>query len=274
MNIGKRFTYLRGGKTKKDYAEFLEITPTVVSDIENEKIEPSRNIMRILLNKQNVNINWLLTGEGEPFLQKDVEPEKPTVVKELEEIALSVTAPKFQALEDNLTMFKNDIQEQIEALKKAQQNPHSGDLIYETPPSYSSSLVDDYEEEEEPTIPIAYAEHLAAGKPSQAYETGETYLVRQSLIKGNPANYYAVRISGSSMTQAGIKDGAVVLLQKCQEAKASAIMVVRYRDNTTLKRLSQDKDNWHLSYEDGTNRIIKLYKGEWSVIAEFIAVVG
>jgi len=57
-------------KTQKEFAESLNIQQGSLSDILRERIGISNAIKDRLFLKFNVNIKWLESGEGEPFLKK------------------------------------------------------------------------------------------------------------------------------------------------------------------------------------------------------------
>ncbi len=68
-NIGERLKNIREQLklTQEEFAKILGISRSRLSQIEHNKHDPSVKILTPLA-KQNLNINWLLTGEGEPFL--------------------------------------------------------------------------------------------------------------------------------------------------------------------------------------------------------------
>jgi transcriptional regulator with XRE-family HTH domain len=53
------------GMKQIEFAQYLDLQPTSYSDIKRAKNGISRNIMQKLERKLNVNIDWLLTGNGE-----------------------------------------------------------------------------------------------------------------------------------------------------------------------------------------------------------------
>ncbi len=71
-NAGLRFKEIRKKKkmTQTEFAELLGTTQRNISKYENEKLEIPDKIKAELI-KIGVDINWLLTGEGEMFLKKE-----------------------------------------------------------------------------------------------------------------------------------------------------------------------------------------------------------
>ena len=68
--IADRFIKMRNmlNINKSQFAQSIQTTPSIVGEIESGKREPSKNILIKLLNTYNVNINWLLSGDGNIFL--------------------------------------------------------------------------------------------------------------------------------------------------------------------------------------------------------------
>lgn len=72
-NIANRFIEMRNklGFNKSQLAQYIQSTPSIIGEIESGKREPSKNILIKLLSMYNVNINWLLSGEGKIFINEN-----------------------------------------------------------------------------------------------------------------------------------------------------------------------------------------------------------
>ena len=272
MDIYKRFTYLREqrGLNKSAYAKFLSITPSEISDIENGEIEPSKRIISRLVEKQNINAGWLLTGLGEPFLKEEIEPPKPAILQELENTALEATAQKFAEHENRFTEIEAELRE-LRSLyeQKFKNEPPQPDSVSEPATLYTAA----YEEPEE-TVDLPLAQNLAAGIPVEASDVNDTFPVPKKLIPNKRKKYCVAKIKGSSMTEAGIENGSCVLLEYTDQPIDGEIMVVSYNSNTTLKLLHQNiKGEWELLYRDGSGAKIELKDGDWEVKGRFVAVL-
>jgi transcriptional regulator with XRE-family HTH domain len=73
---GKRLREIRkkNHNTIMELSEKTGLSKAMISETEAGKNKPSPNLMLALIKLYNVNINWVLTGEGEPY-QKE-EPKK------------------------------------------------------------------------------------------------------------------------------------------------------------------------------------------------------
>ena len=62
------------GVTQGDFAKTIGVAPSFISGIERNKKDLSRDLLEKILKNYNVNLNWLLTGEGEMFLSNQEKP--------------------------------------------------------------------------------------------------------------------------------------------------------------------------------------------------------
>ena len=69
-DVCRRFADIRKqiNLNKKKFADSIGIDQSVAGDIELDYREPSREVLLKLASVYGININWLLTGEGEMFL--------------------------------------------------------------------------------------------------------------------------------------------------------------------------------------------------------------
>ena len=69
-----KFAEIRKEKAlnKQQFADFLEIPSTTVSDIELGKREPSKDVLLKLTSKCGVNLHWMLTGDGNKYIKKTI----------------------------------------------------------------------------------------------------------------------------------------------------------------------------------------------------------
>lgn len=70
-NIGKRLKFLRGEMNYVEFAKLIETTRQNITRYENEEVIPGGEILSNICKKLNVNLNWLLTGEGEPYIKPE-----------------------------------------------------------------------------------------------------------------------------------------------------------------------------------------------------------
>lgn len=88
------------------------------------------------------------------------------------------------------------------------------------------------------TVPVYGS--IPAGVPAFAEQNVEDYILT---TVPNPQDYFALRVKGTSMINAGIVDGCKVLCLKQNSAENGQIVVCRLNgDEATLKRFKQQDD--------------------------------
>ena len=78
--------------------------------------------------------------------------------------------------------------------------------------------------------------NVAAGSPILAEECIEDYLTFDT--GGRSEEYFALRVRGESMINAGILPGDLVVVRRQQTANSGEIVVALIEDEATVKRLS------------------------------------
>ena len=241
--------------SQNEFARELGFAPSFISGIEREKKELSRDLLQKLLEKYQVNINWLLTGEGEMFLSDLGKG--------------SAKPPQFPKLKAMIGQRLEKIEEQIDEIKGYLNEPRtdikdSAMFTYDPEPEYGEKLDDIY-----------YVDNIAAGTPAYASEGLSTIPVSKRYIKTKPEDYYAGRIKGTSMIAAGIPDGVLVLIRKSDTARDGAIQVVEHQGDVTLKLVREiPGKGWKLCFDDYSGRFIEIGHGEeFYVQGDFVAVL-
>ena len=91
-------------------------------------------------------------------------------------------------------------------------------------------------EPEEPADRVPIVGNVAAGSPILAEECIEDYLTFDTA--GRPGEYFALRVRGESMLNAGILPGDLVVVHSQPTAQHGEIVVALIDDEATVKRLS------------------------------------
>jgi SOS-response transcriptional repressor LexA len=261
MTIGDRFKAIREklGLNQSELARSIGANPSLMSDIERGDKEPSKKVIAGLILKYRVNSNWILTESGEMFTR---DGEKSRLEQDLEAIISAQVAP----IEARLTALERRLGEEEPA-----GNPYPEEAPAEGG-GFTAEPEPEYGTEERDWVP--YVRDIAAGPPiRQAEDQGQRVAVPVRLLKKG-GRYYAASVRGTSMTEAGIRDGDTVLIRCASAPREGAIQVVRHRGRSTLKRLREvEGKGWELHYEDGTGRVIPVDSGRYEVQGEFTAVL-
>lgn len=119
----------------------------------------------------------------------------------------------------------------------------------------------------EKRIPIVG--NVAAGSPILAEECIEDYLTFDT--GGHGEEYFALRVRGESMLNAGILPGDLVVVRRQQTANNGEIVVALLEDEATVKRLSRrNGKTWLLPENDDYSPIDGTYA---TIMGKVTAVV-
>lgn len=125
---------------------------------------------------------------------------------------------------------------------------------------------------EEPDIPagrVPIVGTVAAGTPILAQECIEDYLTFDT--NGRDGEYFALRVRGESMLNAGILPGDLVVVHQQREAHNGEIVVALIEDEATVKRLQRrNGEVWLLPENDAYEPIDGRYA---SILGKVSAVV-
>jgi repressor LexA len=87
---------------------------------------------------------------------------------------------------------------------------------------------------------------ITAGRPIEAVEDPEPFLVNKELLSSN-GRYYALTVRGDSMIDEGIHDGDVVVIKEQKTANNGDTVVAVIQDNmATLKKFFKEKNRVRL----------------------------
>ena len=122
-------------------------------------------------------------------------------------------------------------------------------------------------------LPLA-AGAISAGFPSPAEEYIELAIdLNKELIKHPAATFYA-RVKGSSMIDAGIADGDLLIIDKALEPKDGDIAVCFIDGEFTLKRLALKEDGIYLMPANAEFKPIRITEENdflvWGMLAYII----
>lgn len=102
---------------------------------------------------------------------------------------------------------------------------------------------------------------VSAGFPSPADDYIESRIdLNQHLIR-HPAATFFVRVSGDSMTGAGIQNGDLLIVDRAAECVSGCIVVARIENEFTLKRVRKEGNRVFLVPENQSYSTIEVKEG-------------
>lgn len=69
--IGNRIKLIRGKLTQSEFAKIAGVRKNYISNYETRDINPTADVLCNFAKNLNINIHWLLTGEGSMYYSKD-----------------------------------------------------------------------------------------------------------------------------------------------------------------------------------------------------------
>lgn len=233
MEIGDRLRFLREDKglNQREFANLLGISQQNLSNYEKNKRDIPE-LVKIKLQQNGVNLNWLISGVEEPFIKPNIEPPKPAILQELENIVDEQTAPRFAEHEIRLNHFderlyvmegilkhhaeaidaiqhrRDALEQRLETIEEIEPEDVEGSALSSITnsetvapvkkhlvlPKKKASYIPEVDEytDAEESVDLPLALNLAAGIPIEAVDTGDTYPVPLRLIPKKPDSRYCV----------------------------------------------------------------------------------
>ncbi|MFQ5602638.1 MAG: transcriptional repressor LexA [bacterium] len=113
---------------------------------------------------------------------------------------------------------------------------------------------------------------VAAGSPLLAEENVESYLTVPKHLLSSKGDYFALRVQGDSMIEAGIHEDDLVVVHATNQAKNGDIVVALIGNETTVKRFVVDGREKYLKPENARYSDIRPQQ-EWSVQGKVVALI-
>ncbi len=111
----------------------------------------------------------------------------------------------------------------------------------------------EYIPENEKVIEVPLLGKITAGSPIEAIETPDEFFSLPSYLLPKGKEVFTLKVSGTSMINAGILDGDVVIVERRNTARNGEIIVAMTDDNeVTLKTYYKEKDHFRLQPENDT----------------------
>lgn len=230
-NLSERVKMIRKSKnlSQKDFSKNLNISQGVISDIEHGRKGISRNVLLALGTEFNVNANWILTGQGDMFMPRQI-----SAFKSAEQTANNVD----EAMIKNADLL--DSTEESSSELAAQHIPetdffkfqHGKVLPLATEESDTNAMV---------LLPL-YNQTAAAGRgqPSTQLDALADYIpiVYEMLGGSNPKDCGVVRVVGDSMTDMGLFDGDLVIFDRTR-IEGDGVYVISIGTDVRVKHLER-----------------------------------
>ncbi len=122
------------------------------------------------------------------------------------------------------------------------------------------------------TMQIPMVGRVAAGYPVLAEENIEDYVILPRTLVKSEGRYFALRVHGDSMINAGILDGDMVIVQSTNRARPGDIVVALIGDEVTVKRLVEQNGEKFLKAENPAYPNI-YPRSEWRIQGRVVGLI-
>ena len=170
------------------------------------------------------------------FIKKyQVEHGYPPTIREIGK-AVNLRSPAtihthLKNLENKGVIAKGDSKNRALELKVDNEFAHQNDLVVEVP----------------------LLGKITAGSPIEAIEKPDEYFSLPSYLIPKNKDVFTLNVSGTSMINAGILDGDIVIVERCNTARNGEIVVAMTDENeVTLKTYYKEEDHFRLQPENDT----------------------
>lgn len=153
--------------------------------------------------------------------------------------------PTVREISEHFSISLRAVQDHIAALQK------KGFISIKPKSSRSIRVLQDNEPTRETfvgRVPVLGA--VAAGKPLLSEENLDGYVNLTEPFVRPGKNYFALRVRGTSMINAGILEGDLAIVEQCSTAVDGQIVVAVLDDAITLKRYYREADRVRLQPEN------------------------
>lgn len=113
---------------------------------------------------------------------------------------------------------------------------------------------------------------VSAGSPLLAEENVESYVSIPKNILPGKGEYFALRVQGDSMVNAGIFENDLVVVLSTNRASNGDIVVALVGNETTVKRFVSTGNDWYLKPENPRYPEIRPTE-EWSIQGKVVALI-
>jgi SOS-response transcriptional repressor LexA len=218
-----------------------------------------------------VSVYWLLTGKDEAGLS----PEQRNLLRNYDKLDKRDKETVLDLIE---TMLKKQNREEKDVYTDTQPIAYSAK---EPEPAYPQPVkvqkqpkIDNNVAAFIPVYYIPFYGKTAAGRPIDINIPPDRVVpVPEPVLRGDKSRYFSVEVKGTSMTDAGLKDGDYVIIRRAEEPEDGKVMLVRYGNESTMKRIRIKGKKVLLCWEDGSGEVIEVNSSEYEIQGEFVKLL-
>jgi SOS-response transcriptional repressor LexA len=215
-----------------------------------------------------ISLYWLLAGKDEA----DLTPEQRDLLWNYDKLDKRDKQTVLDLIETMLKKQKKEERPVYSATQPISYSTKEAEPAYPQPVKvHKQPKIDNNVAAFVPVYYIPFYGKAAAGRPIDINIPPDRVVpVPGPVLKGDKSRYFSVEIKGTSMTRAGIKDGDYAIMRRAMEAENGKVMLVRYGNESTVKRIKIEGGKVFLCWEDGSGETIEVDSSEYEIQGEFV----
>jgi SOS-response transcriptional repressor LexA len=261
-------------------AEHSNISPRTFQNWIYRKRWPNGYELYRIAKTLKTTVEYLITNHNEAGLT----PEQCILLEKYNQLDKPCQRIVFDLINSLIKEFLN-MPEKEESLLKTEIYPVIASEVMEPEPEYTLNFPEIMLPVRENTIgnvvfldwdvvDIPYLGQTAAGMPIEIIIDPDTPTEKfpRPTIRGRIEDHFCVKIRGTSMVEADIRDGDLALIKTAEEPEDNTIMLVRYGNESTLKRIRKKRNAVFLCWEDGSDKIIEAKSDEYEIQGKLVMI--
>ncbi len=254
MSFGTTLKFLRKkkGLTQTEFAKNFQISSGTIAMWETNKRQPDQETLIKLAEFFNVTIDYLLTTDDNQL---------PTNTYQIERKKLGLTQTELAKLLsiDSTTVSKWELGKTIPTQKMLTRLASLYNVSTDYLLGRENDLIIPDEVEFNDIYKIPLLGRVVAGVPLESEENLEGYV----FINFRPKeDYFALRVKGESMINAGIRDKSILIVHKQSTAECGDIVVAMLNGESTVKRFKVFGEDIFLMPENPTFEPIRIQRSD------------
>ncbi len=254
---------------RKAAADYAGISTQALTDWNKRGSIPAADTALKIADFLDISVEWLITGKD----PEQLSAEERTVI----ELYRSLPETGKRITKQHMKILAAELNRKRSWNWNTNGHTESTSPMYVAEPTspYYPSIPNDAEILNDALVMLPVFGSTAAGTPIDINNDVEDYVpFPKTMLTEKPTNYFWLHIRGYSMTEAGISNNDLVLIRKKDHPIDGKIMLVRYKNCSTLKRIYiNDRGTTYLCWEDGSGKRIAVTSEDYEVqgILEYIA---
>jgi len=123
------------------------------------------------------------------------------------------------------------------------------------------------------SVEIRFFGRIAAGRPIEVLSGSDTIAVPRLMLTGDPALFYALKVVGDSLVEAGVSDGDMIIVERTVDVMPGDLVVLLVGDDATLKYYHLEGDSVVLTPANSTMSPVRLPSRDVRISGKVVALL-